>query len=338
MFDSEAVDVLKTWMLSGDHIVHPYPTAQERNDLARKAKITPKQVRNWFVNARKRIWQPLMAKLGKQTGETSIEIRRKILQECLDEKSQDFNFEITTTPKSIVSPQHSTMSSVQWSAPMKPLIPKHMPTQNLRKGLWTREEEEYARRLIDAFTNGLIRVEAGTTLRGYLAYKLRCDPMRISKKFSREARIGKILFETRGHSEEAVDEAEKEIFEHECRFLNSLDRNLGFDHKRARWTPPIKNLEDEKMFDHFLEPIPLPEETPSTPGTPVSMTKHSDSDMDAVVAVFKSIPVSSIDKLIEELKEIDRDHLAALDNDPLGQTPRFDEHAPSISTEGISFW
>lgn len=188
---------------------------------------------------------------------------------------------------------------------------------------------------MDAFTSGLIRVEAKTTLRGYLAYKLRCDPMRISKKFSREARIGKILFETRGHSEQAVDETEKEIFELECRFLNSLDRNLGFDHKRTLWSPPIKNLPDERIFDHFLEPLPLPEEVL---GAPVSMAKPSDSDMDAVVAVFKSLPVSSIDKLIEELKEIDRYHVPVFDNDQLGLHSRFDGRSSSFLTEGISFW
>ncbi|KAE8988056.1 hypothetical protein PF011_g19320 [Phytophthora fragariae] len=52
----------------------------------------------------------------------------------------------------------------------------------LRRGKWTRAEEDYAAATISYFCDGLLVIQYGTTLRGYLAQQLHCDPMRISKK------------------------------------------------------------------------------------------------------------------------------------------------------------
>lgn len=61
-----------------------------------------------------------------------------------------------------------------------------------RKGKWTNEEENYAALLIDEFVNSRIRgLEEGTTLRSFLAEKLNCDPMRITKKFCGTKCLGK---------------------------------------------------------------------------------------------------------------------------------------------------
>ncbi|EQC33121.1 hypothetical protein SDRG_09109 [Saprolegnia diclina VS20] len=66
----------------------------------------------------------------------------------------------------------------------------------LRWGKWTREEEAYTTRLIGDFTAGLLTdVTNGTTMRSWLSAKLRCCPMRISKKFVGEQSIGKRMFE-----------------------------------------------------------------------------------------------------------------------------------------------
>ncbi|KAG6949580.1 hypothetical protein JG688_00014562 [Phytophthora aleatoria] len=55
-------------------------------------------------------------------------------------------------------------------------------TGPLRRGKWTRAEEDYAAATISYFCDGLLAIQYGTTLRGYLAQQLHCDPMRISKK------------------------------------------------------------------------------------------------------------------------------------------------------------
>jgi hypothetical protein len=65
---------------------------------------------------------------------------------------------------------------------------------NLRRGKWTVEEEAYVARVIQDFNSGFLDAPAGTTLRTYLSEKLKCDPMRITKKFTGEACIGKRVF------------------------------------------------------------------------------------------------------------------------------------------------
>lgn len=65
---------------------------------------------------------------------------------------------------------------------------------SLRRGKWTAEEEAYVARVIQDFNSGFLNAPAGTTLRSYLSDKLRCDPMRITKKFTGESCIGKRVF------------------------------------------------------------------------------------------------------------------------------------------------
>ena len=63
-----------------------------------------------------------------------------------------------------------------------------------RRGKWTVEEEAYVARVIQDFNSGFLDAPAGTTLRTFLSDKLNCDPMRITKKFTGEACIGKRVF------------------------------------------------------------------------------------------------------------------------------------------------
>ncbi|CAI5704356.1 hypothetical protein KXD40_001354 [Peronospora effusa] len=54
------VAILKGWMLSREHVKHPYPTDEDKQMLLMKTGISMKQLTNWFTNARKRIWKPMM--------------------------------------------------------------------------------------------------------------------------------------------------------------------------------------------------------------------------------------------------------------------------------------
>lgn len=63
-----------------------------------------------------------------------------------------------------------------------------------RSGKWSGEEETFANQLvIDFETGALTDCEDGCTLRSYLARKLNCAPMRISKKFAGRC-IGKVIY------------------------------------------------------------------------------------------------------------------------------------------------
>jgi len=62
---------------------------------------------------------------------------------------------------------------------------------SLRVGKWTKEEESFTDRLISDFDCGVLPLASGETLRPYLAEKLNCSGMRITKKFTADLRLGK---------------------------------------------------------------------------------------------------------------------------------------------------
>jgi hypothetical protein len=61
-----AVAALKAWLLSPEHFTHPYPTPQDQIMLMQKTGIDKKQLKNWFTNARRRIWKPMLKKQLEQ--------------------------------------------------------------------------------------------------------------------------------------------------------------------------------------------------------------------------------------------------------------------------------
>lgn len=42
------------------HFQHPYPTEDEKRQIAAQTNLTLLQVNNWFINARRRILQPML--------------------------------------------------------------------------------------------------------------------------------------------------------------------------------------------------------------------------------------------------------------------------------------
>jgi 2-polyprenyl-3-methyl-5-hydroxy-6-metoxy-1,4-benzoquinol methylase len=54
----ETVDYLKAWMMSPEHISHPYLREQEKAEIMAETGIELKQLMKWFANNRKRYWKP----------------------------------------------------------------------------------------------------------------------------------------------------------------------------------------------------------------------------------------------------------------------------------------
>lgn len=59
-----SVHVLKEWLLSPEHFDYPWPTMEEKDDLAARAGIDERQLGIWLTNARKRLWMPLRRRQG----------------------------------------------------------------------------------------------------------------------------------------------------------------------------------------------------------------------------------------------------------------------------------
>ncbi|XP_030522482.1 BEL1-like homeodomain protein 1 [Rhodamnia argentea] len=56
-----AVSVLRAWLF--EHFLHPYPKDSDKHMLAKQAGLTRNQVSNWFINARVRLWKPMVEEM-----------------------------------------------------------------------------------------------------------------------------------------------------------------------------------------------------------------------------------------------------------------------------------
>jgi len=59
-----ATNILKKWLF--DHLFHPYPTEEEKSALSLQTGLTLNQISNWFINARRRILQPMLESVRQQ--------------------------------------------------------------------------------------------------------------------------------------------------------------------------------------------------------------------------------------------------------------------------------
>nr|XP_016442736.1 PREDICTED: BEL1-like homeodomain protein 1 [Nicotiana tabacum]XP_016442743.1 PREDICTED: BEL1-like homeodomain protein 1 [Nicotiana tabacum] len=56
-----AVSVLRAWLF--EHFLHPYPRDSDKMMLAKQTGLTRSQVSNWFINARVRLWKPMVEEM-----------------------------------------------------------------------------------------------------------------------------------------------------------------------------------------------------------------------------------------------------------------------------------
>lgn len=57
----KSVSVLRSWMFK--NFLHPYPKDNEKHLLAVQSGLSRSQVSNWFINARVRLWKPLIEEM-----------------------------------------------------------------------------------------------------------------------------------------------------------------------------------------------------------------------------------------------------------------------------------
>ncbi|KAK7254297.1 hypothetical protein SO694_00009367 [Aureococcus anophagefferens] len=128
-------------------------------------------------------------------------------------------------------------------------------------GKWTIEETEFTTRIIELFNTGLLELPEGATLRSYLAQKLSCDPMRITKKFSGASCLGKRVFHSStgrqrnsasavAPSAASVAAAQQELSVLEARFVDACIRST--ESKDAR----MIDLEARFLHSHDVVSTP----------------------------------------------------------------------------------
>ncbi|XP_030942835.1 BEL1-like homeodomain protein 6 [Quercus lobata] len=67
-----SVSILRAWLF--EHFLHPYPKDSDKIMLARQTGLTRSQVSNWFINARVRLWKPMVEEMYKEeTGDMEMD-------------------------------------------------------------------------------------------------------------------------------------------------------------------------------------------------------------------------------------------------------------------------
>ncbi|XP_066391811.1 BEL1-like homeodomain protein 7 [Miscanthus floridulus] len=67
-----SVSILRAWLF--EHFLHPYPKDSEKIMLSRQTGLTRSQISNWFINARVRLWKPMIEDMYKEEiGEAELD-------------------------------------------------------------------------------------------------------------------------------------------------------------------------------------------------------------------------------------------------------------------------
>ncbi|KAL8459041.1 hypothetical protein ACS0TY_036499 [Phlomoides rotata] len=78
-----SVTILRAWLF--EHFLHPYPNDPEKLMLASQTGLSKNQVSNWFINARVRLWKPMIEEMYKEEFEESSTESDQLLTNSLNE-------------------------------------------------------------------------------------------------------------------------------------------------------------------------------------------------------------------------------------------------------------
>ncbi|XP_075927675.1 homeobox protein Meis1-like isoform X2 [Petromyzon marinus] len=67
IFPKVATNIMRAWLFQ--HLTHPYPSEEQKKQLAQDTGLTILQVNNWFINARRRIVQPMIDQSNRAVGQ-----------------------------------------------------------------------------------------------------------------------------------------------------------------------------------------------------------------------------------------------------------------------------
>jgi len=92
----ESVAILKAWFY--ENLDHPYPTADQKEQLSKQTGLTYLQVSNWFTNSRKRVWAPGIRSQLVQNGESKPEEPATKPKKKKERSNEGNGTQMSTTP------------------------------------------------------------------------------------------------------------------------------------------------------------------------------------------------------------------------------------------------
>ncbi|KAG6663252.1 BEL1-like homeodomain protein 4 [Carya illinoinensis] len=114
-----SVNILRAWLF--EHFLHPYPSDADKHLLARQTGLSRNQVSNWFINARVRLWKPMVEEMYQQE-------KKDVDQEDTDQegsegeiiRNQNSNIGLSTTTQ---TPTPTTTATTPTSTTTASILP-----------------------------------------------------------------------------------------------------------------------------------------------------------------------------------------------------------------------
>ncbi|PSR88023.1 BEL1-like homeodomain protein [Actinidia chinensis var. chinensis] len=109
-----SVNILRAWLF--EHFLHPYPSDADKHLLSRQTGLSRNQVSNWFINARVRLWKPMVEEMYQQEAKEEEE------EEADQDRERDQNhlaqpptppLTTTTTNASTTTPKRSQLNALE---------------------------------------------------------------------------------------------------------------------------------------------------------------------------------------------------------------------------------
>ncbi|CAK9320330.1 unnamed protein product [Citrullus colocynthis] len=108
-----SVNILRAWLF--EHFLHPYPSDADKLLLARQTGLSRNQVSNWFINARVRLWKPMVEEMYQLEGKVDTdESQDDTTHNNNNNKTQNnpINNSQNPTPTTAPPPSASTVEEV----------------------------------------------------------------------------------------------------------------------------------------------------------------------------------------------------------------------------------
>ncbi|KAJ8567200.1 hypothetical protein K7X08_019408 [Anisodus acutangulus] len=107
-----SVNILRAWLF--EHFLHPYPSDADKHLLARQTGLSRNQVSNWFINARVRLWKPMVEEMYQQE---SKEEEGDYNDQTQSQSQNSGNIAQTPTPNSVSNSSSTNMTTTTTTAP-----------------------------------------------------------------------------------------------------------------------------------------------------------------------------------------------------------------------------
>jgi hypothetical protein len=118
----QATHIMRSWLFQ--HIVHPYPTEEEKKVIASQTNLTMLQVNNWFINARRRILQPMLDTANNSTGITPA-LTSVASSSTPSKTDKKFKNSVSHATSSSLNPHRHLNQSITTHAPSSTFHSRH---------------------------------------------------------------------------------------------------------------------------------------------------------------------------------------------------------------------